>query len=163
MDEEIAEIVRVQGWFVANVSDHQPPFMYTIGLMQSYEHPDFIMFGLDEKNTYGLFSALVRDVRIGISFAGLGVSEVKLNEVIHHLGFKRVHPTQHPLYLGYGMGFMRSVGRIGQLEAMQVFWPDSNHKFPFDVGCNSDVSHVQPRLDIPLSAREIRGFERQFE
>jgi hypothetical protein len=33
VEEEIAEVVRQNGWYAASISDHQPPFLYTIGLM----------------------------------------------------------------------------------------------------------------------------------
>ncbi len=35
MDDEIAEVVREYGWFAAAISNHKPPFLYTIGLMQA--------------------------------------------------------------------------------------------------------------------------------
>lgn len=30
MDDEIAEVVREHGWFAASISDHKPPFLYSI-------------------------------------------------------------------------------------------------------------------------------------
>jgi hypothetical protein len=61
------------------------------------------------------------------------------------------------------MGFMTNIGRIGELEAVQAFWPDGAGKFPFDVGCDLAVYALQPRLDIGLSPREVRPFQRQWE
>jgi hypothetical protein len=61
------------------------------------------------------------------------------------------------------MGFMTNIGRIGQLDAMQAFWPDSAGKFPFEVGCDLAVYELQPRLDIGLTPREERRFRRRFE
>jgi hypothetical protein len=73
-----------------------------------------------------------------------------------------VHPTQHPLYLGFAMGFLTNIGRIGELQAMQAFWPDSWGKFPFEVGCDIDVHSLQPRLDIGLTPQEVQRFEREW-
>jgi hypothetical protein len=163
MDEEIAEVVREHGWYAANVSDGEPPFLYTIGLMQMCRHPEFIMFGLDAANAHALFSQLVRNIQAGQSYAEPGVYTVELGGGEHRVGFRRVHPTQHPLYLGFAMGFMTNIGRFGELEAVQAFWPDSAGKFPFDVGCDLAVYELQPRLDIGLSPREVRRFQRQWE
>jgi hypothetical protein len=163
MEEEIAEGVRRYGWYAASVSDHQPPFLYTIGLMQTLNHPEFIMFGLEADNTYALFSQLVRDIHAGRSYAEPGVYAVSLGGDEHRVGFRRVHPTQHPLYLGFAMGYCRYIGRIGELEAMQAFWPDTNGKFPFEAGCDPAVSQLQPRLDIGLTSQEVRQFQRQWE
>ena len=33
MEDEIAELVRDHGWFAASIYDHDPPFLYSIGLM----------------------------------------------------------------------------------------------------------------------------------
>ena len=163
MDDEIAEVVRQHGWFAASIRDHKPPFLYTVGLMETCRHPEFISFGLESGNAHALFSGLIRDIRAGASYAEPGIRVVKLAGGEHRVGFRRVHPTQHPLYLGFAMGFLTNLGRIGQLEAMQAFWPDGAGKFPFEVGCDLAVYQLQPRLDIGLSSREVRRFQRQFE
>lgn len=162
MDDEIAEIVRQYGWYGANVNDHNPPFLYTVGLMETCRHPEFIMFGLEGSNIHALFSGLFNYIRAGQSYAEPGIYTVNLEGDEHRVGFRRVHPTQHELYFGFAMGFMRHVGRIGELDAMQAFWPDSAGKFPFEVGCNLEVYQLQPRLDLALTPREIKKFRRQF-
>jgi hypothetical protein len=163
MDEEIAEVVRQHGWFAANISDHEPPFLYSIGLMQTLNHPEFIMFGWDAKNAYALFSQLVRDIQAGQSYAAPAAYTVHIEGNGHQFGFRQVHTTQHELYLGFAMGYCQHIGRWGELEAMQVFWPDSTGKFPFDVGCALDVYQLQPRLDIGLTPKELRKCRRQWE
>lgn len=162
MDDEIAEVVRQYGWFPASVSDDEPPFLYTIGLMETCFHPEFIIFGLDAGNARAMFSRLIDEIRAGKSYAVPGVYSVVLGGDEHRVGFRRVHPTQHPLYLGFAMGFLTNLGRFGELEAMQAFWPDENGKFPFEVGCDSAVYELQPRLDLGLTPREIKRFERQW-
>jgi hypothetical protein len=89
--------------------------------------------------------------------------EVTIGNDEHRVGFRRVHPTQHPLYLGFAMGFLRTSGRIRELDAIQVFWPDSQGRFPFDTGCDYGAYRFQPRLDLSLTPREVRDFERQWE
>ena len=163
MEEEIADVVREHGWYAASISDHQPPFLYTIGLMQTQNHPEFIMFGLDAGNMHALISQLVQNIRTGRPYIEPGVHTVQIGGDEHRVGFRRVHPTQHELYLGFAMGYCRHIGRWGELEAMQAFWPDSSGKFPFDVGCALDVFQLQPRLDIGLTREELREWQRQWE
>ena len=163
MDEQFAEDVRAYGWSMASISDHKSPSHYTIGLMETSRHPELIVFGLDPDNAHALLSGLVRDIRGGHSFAEPGVYAVDLGGNEHRVGFRRVHPTQHPLYLGFAMGFLTNIGRIGELEAMQAFWPDEAGNFPFEVGCDLAVYQLQPRLDFGLTPREVRQFQRHFE
>jgi hypothetical protein len=61
------------------------------------------------------------------------------------------------------MGFLTNIGRIGELEAMQAFWPDVHGRFPFDAACDLGIFNLQPRLDIALTPAEIREFERRWE
>jgi hypothetical protein len=163
MDKEFAEDVRAHGWSMASISDHEPPFQYTIGLMETFRHSEFIIFGLDSDSGHALFAGLVRDIRAGRSFADSGVHTVNLGGDEQRVGFRRVHPTQHPLYLGFAMGFLTNIGRIGELEAMQAFWPDESGKFPFEVGCDLTVYQLQPRLDIGLPPQEVRRSQREWE
>ena len=149
MEDEIAEVVRGHGWFAARVSDHDPPFFYSIGLVQTCGHPELIVFGLDPSDAHVLLSAIVREIRAGRSHAQPDVYTVAMAED-HRVGIRRAHPTQHQLYLGYAMGYSRYLGRIGELEAAQVFWPDSGARFLFDVGCDLGPYRCQPRLDIAV-------------
>jgi Domain of unknown function (DUF4262) len=162
MEDEIAEVVREHGWYAASIFDHDPPFLYSIGLMQTANHPELIVFGLEPDNAHALFSAMTRDIQAGRRFDQPGVFTIAIGEE-HRVGIRRVHPTQHPLYLGFAMGYCTYMGRIGELEAVQAFWPDSSGKFPFEVGCNFGVYQCQPRLDTSLTPSEIREFERRWE
>ena len=163
MDEEIAEVVRKHGWFAASISDHKPPFLYSIGLMHTCDHPEFIVFGLDAGNAHALFAGLIRCIRAGQSFAQPGVYTVSIGGGDHRVGIRYVHPTQHPLYLGFAMGYCTNMGRIGELQAVQAFWPDARGKFPFEVGCDLEVFGLQLRLDLALTPSEIRKFKRLWE
>ena len=163
MDEVIAEDVRKHGWSVVSVSDNRPPFLYTVGLMHTFQHPEFIVFGLDADNANGLLSGLVREIHGGRSFAEPGIQSIKIGGSEHRVGFRRVHPTQYELYLGFSMGFLRNIGRTEELQATQAFWPDSSGKFPFEVGCDLAVYELQPRLDIGLTPRELRRWRRLWE
>jgi hypothetical protein len=60
------------------------------------------------------------------------------------------------------MGYCTNNGRIGELEAMQVFWPDEQGRFPFDRGCDEAVWSAQPRLDQPVLPDEARERRRSM-
>jgi hypothetical protein len=65
--------------------------------------------------------------------------------------------------MGFAMGFLTSNGHMGELQAMQAFWPDRSGRFPFEVGCDWPVYELQPRLDHSLSPKEVREWRRQWE
>ncbi len=162
MEAEIAEIVREYGWFAADIYDHSPPFVYSVGLMQTCDHPELIIFGLEPGDAHGILSNMFHAIRNGESFRET-CTYVGILTGHRSVGIRPVDPSQHPLYLGLAMGYCRFIGRIGELMAVQVFWPDQIGKFPFEVGCDLEVYRRQPRLDLALTPSEIAEFEREFQ
>ena len=161
MESEIAEVVREHGWFAADVYDGDPPFLYTIGLMQTWDHPELILFGRQSNTAHRLLSIMVETIRNGGSYREPGTYAGVL-QAGAQIGVRRVDATQHQLYLGFAMGYLTYAGRMGELQAMQVYWPDKAGKFPYEVGCDLDVYRFQPRLDVTLSPSEIEEFEREW-
>lgn len=163
MEAEIDAAVRQCGWFALAVNDHQPPFQYTIGFTQTCDHPELIIFGLDSESAYEILAAIYKRIGMGRSFVEPGIHPVTVDNQARRIGCRPVDPTQHPLYLGFAMGYCRFRKTIGALKAVQAFWPDGDGRFPFDVGCDDEACRLQPRLDIALTASEQARFKRQWE
>ena len=121
MEEEIAEGVRKHGWFALAINDHAPPFLYSIGLMQTFDHPEFVIFGLESAASYPILAAMIDDIRHGASYGEPGSYSGILADG-HQIGIRRVDPSQHPSYLGYAMGFCAlnggrlAVSSVGDIE-----------------------------------------------
>ena len=159
-DHDIAEDVAKHGWSAISISDADPPFNYSCGLMTTFRHPELIVFGLESRELYAILAAMVADIRGGRSFAVPANYDGVLQGI--PIAVRKVHPTQHELYLGYAMGHCTYTGNFGGLEAVQIFWPDKQGRFPFQANCDLDVYRSQPRLDLPVPQSELRAFRRQF-
>lgn len=159
-DEDIAKVVAEHGWQAIAISDFETPFVYTCGLMTTFDHPELIVFDADSEVAYAILAAMIDDIRNGRSFADTGAFAGVL--VNHNIGVRRVHPTQHELYLGCAMGHVRHMGRPGELEALQVFWPDTEGRFPYERDCDDDVYRAQPRLDVELTPSELEEFRAEW-
>ena len=159
-DEEIALSVAANGWHAINVDDHSPAFVYTCGLMTTFQHPEAIILGLDPQAAYSILRVMVEDIRGGRSFAAPSTYDGVLVDL--PIAVKAVHPSQHELYLGYAMGHCRHTGNPGGLMAVQVFWPDKRGRFPFESECDPEFAALQPRLELPVPESELRAFRRQF-
>ena len=48
-ESPIAESVERFGWHCISIDDIDPPFLYSIGLMTTFNHPEAINFGLNSK------------------------------------------------------------------------------------------------------------------
>lgn len=152
-EEEIAKAVAEHGWTAISISDSEPPFVYTAGLMFSHDHPELIVLGLPE-NGYGIVAVMADEIGKGRSFTDTDRHDNVL--VTGQVATRDVHPTRHEMYLGYAMGYCREQGRMGELGALQVFWPDRDGKFPFEPNCDEGVYAAQPRLDLPATESELR-------
>jgi hypothetical protein len=130
VDDEIAEIVREYGWYVANVNDHTPPFVYTIGLMETCRHPEFIIFGLDGDNAHALFSGLIHDIQSGKSFAEAGVYSINVGSDVHRIGIQQVHPKHHPLYLASRWGSSETSAESVSFRHGKFSGPIATESFP---------------------------------
>jgi hypothetical protein len=149
-EQRVVEGIAKYGWHDLGVEEYGrvPGFNYTIGLMQTYDHPEVIIFGLTGKLRHGVLWGIVRDIHGGLRFDKQGLYDSLLQ------GFacasRPVHPSQHPYYLGYAMWHCRHRGLTGQLVAVQCFWPGKvDGKFPWEDGCSEEVRRRQPLLYLP--------------
>ena len=147
-DQRIADSVARNGWHAISVTDRPPSFVYTVGLLTTFNHPELVLFGLETSTAHSILSSLVREIRNGRSFAKAGTYRGVLEGDVPLL-VRKVHPSQHEVFLGYAMAHCRMMGKMGSLAAMQVFWPDQQGKFPIDPGCKVAARNVQPQLDRP--------------
>ena len=65
MEDEIAEIVREHGWFAASISDHDPPFLYSIGDMHVLDY----RWCRDRRDSRSIY-LLARPARLGLRWQG---------------------------------------------------------------------------------------------
>jgi hypothetical protein len=148
MNPNIAQLAQKHGWAAVGVSDGCPPFVYSVGLLPTFKHPELIVFGLEGGTAHTILSQMVNRIRYKESFAGpAAVSNVLAGDRL--LAIRAVHTTQIETYFAHSMLYCLLMGVEGELPAMQLFWPDKNGKFPFDAGCDLGVHALQPRLDVP--------------
>lgn len=149
---DIAASVAQYGWTAVGVQEHQPPFVYSVGLIYSADHPEIVIAGLPDDGC-ALLKYLVKLLVEGRSFAKPGVYDDALEGV--RLAVRPVHPTQHAEFLGYAISYCHRQRDFGRLAAVQVFWPDDAGRFPFDDDCDPAVCERQPRLDLEARACDL--------
>ena len=63
-DKKVLPALEEWGWYVLSVAA-KPPFSYSIGLFEYFQHPEIILFGLDSKSTHGIINDAGRRIREG--------------------------------------------------------------------------------------------------
>lgn len=160
-DDEIDRSIVEHGWHAIAVDDHEPPFLYTIGLITQWNHPELIILGLDRRTAHSVIAAVVENIRRGTRVAIDMDADSRLT-VLDNLtvAIRPVHASQHELFLGYALAHARR--HATPLRAVQVLWPDKADRFPMDVDCQIDVRALQPRLELPVTPSQLREFRRDF-
>jgi hypothetical protein len=113
-------------------------------LIETLNHPEIIMFGLERDLMHGVMWIMVREIR-----AGRRIEEPALYGGLldgYACAIRPVHASRHVEFLGYGMWYMRTIGRSDQLRAVQLFWPSKSGPFPWEEGCPKIVADLQPLL-----------------
>ena len=154
-DDAIAADVDRVGWSCISIRDVDPPFAYTVGLMKTHDHPELIIFGRPDDAhpiLYDLVSAIASGSRLSTP------TEYDVLDGFP-IGTRPVDISHHETYLGYAMGYVRRIGRIGDLTAIQIYVPDIDGTYPYQPGCAEPVYRSQPRLDIPLTPSEREDME----
>lgn len=145
-EKNILEDIATYGWSGTIVEEDAcgPGFEYTIGLMERFNHPEVIVFGLNNETMHDILWAMFREVQAGRSFAEPGVYSGILERFA--CAIRPVHEEWHTEYLGYAMWHRRYVGKMGDLRAVQCVWPDRNGHFPSGTCCDPEIALRQPDL-----------------
>lgn len=129
-DAKVRNDIEQYGWHCLNVwpqkGDARPGFSYTIGLSHSYGHPEIMIFGLGDR-AHGILTGCANLIKEGVRFFPNQPNSEVLSgnyEVI----FKPMRNECFAEYLGTALRFY---GRR-PFEALVMFWPDKEHRFPWE-------------------------------
>jgi len=147
---KVVDDVEVYGWHFLGVlpEGDRPGWGYTIGLHETHQHPELIVFGLGATTMHKLLSNAVARIEEGIRFAD-GASDDEILER-YPATFRAVHPMWFPSMVGYAGWFYEGFN----FPLLQLFWPDAAGAFPWEPACNPTVAALQPRLFLadPIAA-----------
>lgn len=134
--------ITTYGWHVVKVGadDAGPSFAFTIGLYKSYGKPELIVFGLPPDDMHQLLNAMGEAIRDGKSF--LVGPEYENVLPGYSCTFRRVPARGYHEYLRYACWYYNG----DAFPALQLIWPDREHRFPWTAPADAWVRRVQPVL-----------------
>lgn len=135
------------GWSGLSVGAREecPAFEYTVGLVR-LGHPELIVFGLSSKTRHGLLHHCIRCIHAGRPF----LHGERRTDVVPGSEFqvRRVHERHFADHVGYAMWYHRFADMPGELEVMQIVWPDESGRFPSEPGFDPRFALEQPDLSV---------------
>ena len=148
LDERIEQAIEEEGFFIMGVfptaESPGPHFAYTVGLAP--DEAELVMFGLDIETMAHIFHAVVEQQKEGETFQS-GRAYPGLVEGSFPLYF-RIITDEEELIDQYMRAAYRWHGKHGRavFPVMQVIWPDSQGKFPWESGFEERFRAQQPLL-----------------
>ncbi len=123
-------------------SGYGPPFAYTIGLWETYKHPELIMFALKTE----VLGVILNGIREEIAHGKTYLANEKYLGLIE--GFEvlmlPVQKENYQDYLGYAGWYY---GYTWDFPVLQVLFPDKSNRWPWDEQFDPAWKYIQPLLD----------------
>jgi hypothetical protein len=126
---------------MVNSTGYSPSFAYSIGLWETYKHPEIICFGLPNDLGHAIINDVAEIIKQGLT--------LKINEnypAIFKDGraeFLKVDERNIENYFGVALEHCKDE----KFDALQLVWTDRNDKFPWEENFEEEFIYKQPLLD----------------
>lgn len=142
------DAIGEQGWVIQPVlaSDTRPKFVYTIGLHQTYDHPEILITGCRDRVSTYLLNFIATRIKGGERFTD-GVTD---NELIENsngsmpICFREIAPA----HLSDVCGLAMRVYQGRPFTAVQAYWSDEFHAFPWEAAFDDTKRPMQPMFHV---------------
>lgn len=141
-EQKVLDDVAQHGWHVIKVleTNESPGWAFSIGLYRTFNHPEVVVFGLNDDLLHSVINSVDDDVRAGKRFED-GKQYSDLIEA-YDCTFKTVNVVWYQPFLGYANWFYKGT----DYPVLQCIWPDKNSLYPWDDDFNPYWLYAQPLL-----------------
>ena len=133
------------GWHCVNVieDDGHPPWSFTIGLFETWDHPELIVIGRSRATSHEMLKTLATQIEDGDPPNLADREPYPLLGIPCH--FLEVNPRYYSDYVGFALWFYRK----RQFPLYQIVWPNHEGKYPWDPLVPTSFKEWQPVLGQP--------------
>jgi hypothetical protein len=148
LDKIVVNNISEFGWHCVNVieDDNHPPWSYTIGLFETWSHPEFIVIGRSRATSHAMLKTLADDIEMS--------SPPNLPDANCHLllgmkcRFVEVWARYYSDYVGFALWYYRK----HKVPLHQIVWPNADGLYPWHPHAPKSFKEWQPVLgNSPLS------------
>ena len=128
-DRRLLADVEKYGWHCLHVHEEAqlPYWSFSIGVFQTWQHPEFVVFGLRDTVAHDLLNELVERVKVGESFSpGRDYDDILEG---FDCRFVSVDPKWYAAFLGYAQWFYESEEGF---PVLQLVSPDEQGRYPWE-------------------------------
>lgn len=135
--------VQEHGWHVVAVpGEGRPGFLFTIGLWETYKHPELLVFAASEdpRGFADNVNAVVQKIAAGEKLEAGKATAGAFGKF--DAGVRKVLPKWYRSFLGTALGYYDSA----EFPVLQLFWPDREGHYPWQSGFDESIFSFQPAL-----------------
>ena len=146
-EQKLLDDVRAFGWHCMSVlgNETREPFSYTIGLFQTFGHPELLIYGLPRDIAHSVLgiaaAAAARGQAIDLSRPTQELIEGCLCSFV---------PVPLAAYAAH-LAAARWYHEGDAFPVQQVVWPSNTGQFPWHPEASSDFRSMQPVLGQPAN------------
>lgn len=142
-DQKLLDDVEEYGVHIVHVAeddDGAPGFSFTVGLWETFQQPEVLVFGLAEEVAHDLLNALADEAAEDRKFlAGTRHDDVLVGYPVRFLD---VPKARYDDYLGSAVWAYEGDG----FPCVQLVWPDKQGRWPWEPGVREGFADAQPVL-----------------
>jgi hypothetical protein len=145
LSESVARAVTQVGQINIQVdgSEFGPPYMYTVGLEKSCQHPELIIFGLDPAPSDYLLTKIIEKIKGGECIWSAGQTHLLHGVGRLPLAIREAHRSKVAGYVEEAWLYYGRETQGSHVRYLQVVWPDAAGLFPWDAGFDEEAREYQ--------------------
>jgi hypothetical protein len=136
---ELAANIKQHRWLVFHImegNETEPAFTYTVGLFETFGHPEVVIFGVKQEAATGILNEIGEGASQGLKReAGVLYDDVLEG---YSCAFKPVSLQKYEAYFGWALVFYGE----HTFPMLQCVWPDARKRFPGDTGYTLSTQEV---------------------
>lgn len=125
-------------------SEDTPSFVYTVGLSETFKHPEIISIGLPAKVFHGILSIIIDEYLSKGEVLSTSATYDKLaNLPIAFINVSKFKKEEYMYMLDNYYGESSD-----DISAIQLLWTDKEGHFPFEAEFDEQMESIQPMLGV---------------
>lgn len=140
--KEIKEVIKTNGWY--GIYDADQKCAYTIGLRDSYNHSEIIVFGLSKETAFSAIEMAILTILDQDGSVKFNRPYTMLSKEFPSALFLDASVDMGPLYAPIAEIYYEAT----YFRVAQMLWSDKAGVFPYDACCEAGAKEKQPILKL---------------
>jgi hypothetical protein len=143
-EKKVLSDIAAFGWHCVQIfaEENQPEYSFTVGLFESFDHPELVIFGLKAPIAHRILCIAVNAARAGAPLDLTQCTDALLEG--YSCCFVEVPQREYGSYVGFAQWYYQGNG----FPLYQVVWPSRTGLFPWHPEATQEFRAAQPVIAL---------------